>query len=493
MNMSKLSIKNISKQFPGVKALDSVSLNAYAGEAMALMGENGAGKSTLIKILAGIYTRDEGNIFIDGKEADIKTVKDSQKYKIAIIHQELNLIPNLTVAENIFIGREPVKKFNIVDKEKMIKGAGQYLQELGVTISPESLVSELSIAAQQMVEIAKAISENAEIIVMDEPTDALTDKEVETLFKVIRSLKKQNKAIIYISHRIGEIFEICERTTILRDGQLIGEREISNLTEDEVIQMMVGRSLTEQFPYVKVESEEVILEVEELCNEFFENISFQLKKGEVLGIAGLVGSGRTELAKTIYGTHVAKRGNIRMYGKSIDCHKVFSGLEHGIAYVSEDRKKDGLVLSMSVKENMSLSSMKIFRTIFGVNKKKEVEYSEHFKKKMNIKTPNMEQKIKNLSGGNQQKVSIAKCLMTEPDVLILDEPTRGIDVGAKYEIYELINQMKKEEKGIIVISSEMPELLGISDRIIIMHEGRKKGELLRDEFSQEKIMQYILS
>lgn len=491
--MNVLSLKNISKEFPGVKALDDVSLNLYEGEAMALLGENGAGKSTLIKILAGIYKKDSGEILYEGKPIEIRNIQDSQRYNISVIHQELNLIPNLSVAENIFIGREEKRLFGIINKELMNRKATELLYELGISISPKTLVSDLSIASQQMVEIAKALSYDARIIVMDEPTDALTDKEVETLFKVIEKLKRQGKSIIYISHRLVEIFEICERVTVLRDGKLIGEKRIEELTEDTMIQMMVGRALTDQFPYIPPQSSEVILEVDSLSNEFVKDICFRLCKGEILGIAGLVGASRTELAKTIYGIYKTQSGTIRLHGNVLDLKKVGAGLQNSIAYVSEDRKKDGLVLSMNVRENICLSSMEQLNTPLGINRKKEREIAVSYREKMNIKTPNLEQKVKNLSGGNQQKVSISKALMTKPEVLILDEPTRGVDVGAKHEIYHLINELKKEKKGIIVISSEMPELLGISDRIMVMHEGEKKGELMREEFSQEKIMQYILS
>ena len=491
--MNILKLENISKSFPGVKALDNVSLMGYEGEAMALLGENGAGKSTLIKILGGAYKKDEGDIYIDEKKVEISTVHDSQAFGISVIHQELNLIENMTVSENVFIGREPKKALGIIDKDRLKKETSELLKRLGVNIDPDSKVKNLSIASKQMVEIAKALSLDARIIVMDEPTDALTDKEVDKLFEVMKELKKQGKAIIYISHRLKEIFEICEKVTVLRDGKYIGEKPVSEINEETLINMMVGRDIKEQFPYVDVKTEEVLLELKDVSNEFVKNISLSLKKGEILGIAGLVGAGRTELAKTIYGAYPKSSGEIILKGQNIHPKSTKEGLDLGISYISEDRKKDGLVLIMSVKDNITLSSLDKVNTPFGIDKKKENEVAETFKKKMNIKTSSLQNRIKNLSGGNQQKASIAKGLMKDPDVLIMDEPTRGVDVGAKYEIYELMNNLKKEGRGIIMISSEMPEILGVSDRILVMHEGEIKGELSRDYANQESIMKLILS
>lgn len=491
--MSILKLENISKEFPGVKALDMVSLKGYKGEAMALLGENGAGKSTLIKILCGVYKRDEGEIYIDEKKADISNVHDSQELGISVIHQELNLMENMTVAENVFIGREPKKALGIIDRDKLKKDTDEIMKKLGVNINPGARVKNLSIASKQMVEIAKALSLDARIIVMDEPTDALTDKEVEKLFDVMRELKKQGKAIIYISHRLKEIFEICEKVTVLRDGKYIGEKPVSEINEEILINMMVGRDIKEQFPYIDVSSDEVLLELENVNNQFVKDISFNLKKGEILGIAGLVGAGRTELAKTIYGAYPKSEGKIKLKGQEINPKTTKEGLDLGISYVSEDRKKDGLVLIMSVKDNMTISSLDKVNTPFGIDKRKENEIANGYKEKMNIKTSSLQNRIKNLSGGNQQKVSIAKGLMKDPQVLIMDEPTRGVDVGAKYEIYELMNNLKKEGRGIIMISSEMPEILGVSDRILVMHEGEIKGELSRENASQESIMKLILS
>lgn len=492
MGREILRMENISKSFPGVKALDDVSLKAYEGEVMALLGENGAGKSTLMKILSGVYTKDTGKILLDGEEINVLNPRDAAEKGIAIIHQELNLIPNLTVYENIFLGREKVNSYRVLKKDYMIDESKKLLERLRVDIDPTLRVNEISIAKQQMVEIARALSLNASVIVMDEPTDTLTDKEVDSLFDVIRELKTENKAIVYISHRLKEVFEICDRATVLRDGKLIDERMISDLDEDEIIKLMVGRTLDEQFPYLMTQVSENVLEVINLTNKYVKNISFSLKKGEVLGISGLVGAGRSELGKTIFGLYPIDEGEIFLEGKKVEFKSPKEAIENGIMYVSEDRKSEGLVLSMDVKSNITLSSLDKFKRAIGLDKKKEERVTQEYREKIKIKTPSLTQKVKNLSGGNQQKVAIAKSLLTEPKVLILDEPTRGIDVGAKREIYDLLNAIKKEGHCVIMISSEMPEILGMSDRIIVMHEGVIKGELTREEATSEKIMNYII-
>lgn len=492
MGREILRMENISKSFPGVKALDDVSLKAYEGEVMALLGENGAGKSTLMKILSGVYTKDSGRILLNGEEINVLNPRDAAEKGIAIIHQELNLIPNLTVYENIFLGREKVNSYRVLKKDCMIDESKKLLERLRVDIDPTLRVNEISIAKQQMVEIARALSLNASVIVMDEPTDTLTDKEVDSLFDVIRELKTENKAIVYISHRLKEVFEICDRATVLRDGKLIDERMISDLDEDEIIKLMVGRTLDEQFPYLMTQVSENVLEVINLTNKYVKNISFSLKKGEVLGISGLVGAGRSELGKTIFGLYPIDEGEIFLEGKKVEFKSPKEAIENGIMYVSEDRKSEGLVLSMDVKSNITLSSLDKFKRAIGLDKKKEERVTQEYREKIKIKTPSLTQKVKNLSGGNQQKVAIAKSLLTEPKVLILDEPTRGIDVGAKREIYDLLNAIKKEGHCVIMISSEMPEILGMSDRIIVMHEGVIKGELTREEATSEKIMNYII-
>ena len=493
MSRVVLEMRDIVKRFPGVLALNGVSLKVYEGEAMALLGENGAGKSTLMKVLTGVYKRDEGTILYEGREVAYANARQAQDDGIAIIHQELNLIPKMKVYENIFLGREVRKRGGALDKKYMIQKSAELLQEVRVNISPNALISSLSIAQQQMVEIAKALLMDAKVIIMDEPTDALPDEEVESLFNIIRTLKEKKKGIVYISHRLKEIFEICEHATILRDGQFITEKPVSDLDQPSLISMMVGRSLDQQFPYMDMELGDVIFSVKGLSNHLVRDISFDVRSGEVLGVTGLVGAGRTELAQTIYGLHEWKEGEITLRGKPIHPTNPNQAIRHGIYYMTEDRKRNGLVLIMDVRKNISLSSLDKISQFGKVNVRQEKEICADYIQKINVKTPSQSQKVRNLSGGNQQKVVLSKALMTEPDVLILDEPTRGIDVGAKKEIYMLINQLKEHGKAIIMISSEMPEILGMSDRVLILHEGRCKGELTRAEATQEKIMEKILS
>lgn len=488
MQQPILQMKGIIKEFPGVKALDGVNLELYEGKVMGLMGENGAGKSTLMKILSGVYKKNGGEIYYKGNLEDIKDPKDAQEKGIAIIHQELNLIHDLTIGENIFLGREPKGAFGKINWNKLFKDADELLQKLNITTSSKELVGKLSIGQQQMVEIAKALSLNAKIIIMDEPTDALTDKEAESLFNVINELKNEGKSIVYISHRLKEIFQICDYITVLRDGKYVGQENVCNINEDTMIEMMVGRKLTDQFPKQKVNIKDVVLEVKNLNNEYVHDISFNVKSGEIVGIAGLMGAGRTELAKTIYGYFKKDSGEIYIDSKKIENKSCKDGLKNGIAYVSEDRKGDGLILGLSVKENMSISSLNNISSGISISKSKELEVVKDYIQKMNIKTPSENQIIKNLSGGNQQKVAIGKALMTNPKLLILDEPTRGVDVGAKKEIYDLINEFKKEGKSVIMISSEMPEILGMSDRILVLSEGKLSGEFDREEATQEIIL-----
>lgn len=483
-----LKISGIDKSFPGVKALSNACLSVYAGRAMALMGENGAGKSTLMKVLTGIYSKDAGTIEYLGQQVMFKGPKNSQEAGISIIHQELNLVGNLTIAENIFLGREFTTPFGSIDWKKMHAEADKLLARLNVPHSSHQLCSELSIGEQQMVEIAKALSFESKVIIMDEPTDALTDTETEVLFNVIRELKAEKRGIVYISHRIKEIFEICDDVTVLRDGQFIGEVAVAELTEDRLIEMMVGRRLDEQYPHVDVPEGEVRLEVNQLSGSGVHNVSFTLRAGEILGISGLMGAGRTELMKVLYGALPKESGEVRLNGKTIsnDCPQ--DGLNNGIVYISEDRKGDGLILGMSVKENMSLTALDHFSKVGRIRHDSEQLAVDDFILMFNIKTPSRDQQIGLLSGGNQQKVAIAKGLMTRPNVLILDEPTRGVDVGAKKEIYQLINKFKQDSLSIIIVSSEMPEVLGMSDRILVMREGRISGEFSREDATQEKLL-----
>lgn len=484
-----LELKDIDKSFPGVKALSGATLRIYPGRVMALVGENGAGKSTLMKVLTGIYTKDAGEVIYQGESCAFNGPKSSQEAGIGIIHQELNLIPELTIAENIFLGREFTRAFGAIDWKKMYAEADKLLARLNLAYSSHRLVSELSIGDQQMVEIAKVLSFGSKVIIMDEPTDALTDTETESLFSVIRELRDQGCGIVYISHRLKEIFEICDDVTVLRDGQFIGEKPVASLKEDTLIEMMVGRKLEDQYPRINIPQGKTKLNVINLSGEDVHDVSFSLHESEILGISGLMGAGRTELMKIIYGALPKTNGTVELDGKPCQIKKPAEGLEQGIVYISEDRKRDGLVLGMSVKENMSLTALRYFSRGMGVlNHKEEQLTVGDFIKLFNIKTPSMDQTIGFLSGGNQQKVAIARGLMTRPKVLILDEPTRGVDVGAKKEIYQLINKFKQEGLSIILISSEMPEVMGMSDRILVMHEGRISGEFSAHNVTQEMLM-----
>ncbi|AIU90347.1 ribose ABC transporter ATP-binding protein RbsA [Pectobacterium odoriferum] len=484
-----LQLQGITKSFPGVKALSGAALNVYPGKVMALVGENGAGKSTMMKVLTGIYRKDAGSIHFLGQEVDFSGPKASQEAGIGIIHQELNLIPQLTIAENIFLGREFTNRFGRIDWNKMYAEADKLLKRLNLRYDSRRMVGDLSIGDQQMVEIAKVLSFESKVIIMDEPTDALTDTETASLFSVIKELQSQGCGIVYISHRLKEIFEICDDITVFRDGQFIGERPVSDLQEDTLIEMMVGRKLEDQYPRSSKVPGEVRLKVQNLSGPGVEGVSFTVRKGEILGVAGLMGAGRTELMKILYGALPRTGGNVTLDGHDVVTRKPQDGLASGIVYISEDRKRDGLVLGMSVKENMSLTALRYFSHAGGRLKHAEEQLTvADFIRLFNVKTPSMEQPIGLLSGGNQQKVAIARGLMTRPNVLILDEPTRGVDVGAKKEIYQLINQFKEEGLSIILVSSEMPEVLGMSDRIIVMHEGRLSGDFPIEQATQEALM-----
>ncbi|WP_125152821.1 sugar ABC transporter ATP-binding protein [Clostridium rectalis] len=498
MEMKKplLEMNNISKSFPGVKALQNVNLKAYGGEVLALLGENGAGKSTLMKILSGVYRKDEGKIRIDGEEVEICGIKEAEKLGVSIIHQELSLLPNLTIYENIFLGNEEYNGFlRKVNKKSMKEKSEKLLDSIGFSIKADTLVEDLNVGEMQMVEIIKAISKHSKIIIMDEPTTALTDVETVKLFEVIRKLKSEGIAIIYISHRMDEIFQICDKVNVLRDGKYIGDAKVSEVSKDDLISMMVGRKLEEQFPYREEEKGKVLLKVSNLnFKDKVKDVSFEVRSGEILGIAGLMGSGRTETAKTVFGEYKKTSGEICIDGKKVKINSPKDAIKSGIAYLSEDRKKEGLILNMSVANNMSLCNLnKYENSIKKIDKKLETEEVKKFIEKLSVKTPSHKQLIKNLSGGNQQKVIIAKWVMISPKILIIDEPTRGIDVGAKKEIYEVLNELKKMGKAIIMISSDMPEILGISDRILVMSEGKVSGELLRNEATQENIMKYAVN
>lgn len=483
-----LKLDNICKSFPGVRALYNAGLSVYPGKVMALMGENGAGKSTLMKILTGIYSKDSGSIHYQGQEVTFKNPKMSQLAGISIIHQELNIIPNLTIAENIFLGREFTNKFGGIDWKKMTTESEKLLKRLKIKYSPTTPVEQLSLGELQMIEIAKALSFDAKVIIMDEPTDALTDTETDALFNVIRELKQQNCGIVFISHRMQDIFTICDDVTVLRDGELIAERSLKEINEEQLIELMVGRKLSEQYPHIESPIGDTVLEVKNISGCGVHNASFKLHRGEILGISGLMGAGRTELMKLIYGALPKTAGEVFLKQKQLSIHSPQDGLNNGIVYISEDRKGDGLVLGMSIKENMTLTALKQLTKHYSINHKAEKMTVNDFILLFNIKTPSMDQTIGLLSGGNQQKVAIAKGLMTRPDVLILDEPTRGIDVGAKKEIYQLINKFKEEGMSIIIVSSDMPEIIGMSDRVLVMNNGEIRAEYLRNEVTQEKLL-----
>lgn len=490
-----LELKNIYKSFPGVKVLEDVTLQVRPGEVHALMGENGAGKSTLMKILMGIYKADQGSIFLEGKETVIHGPKDAMSKGISMIHQELNTVLDMEVAENVFVGRELLKKgfekLKIVDIARMREETGKYFREMNIDIDPRAKMRTLSVAEMQLVEIVKAISLNSRIIVMDEPTSAITEKEATVLFAQIERLKKQGVAVIYISHKMDEIFRISDTITVLRDGQWIGTKPAKELDNDMLIKMMVGRELTDIYPKDPVEIGDVILEVKNLSRgKKVQDASFSLRKGEVLGIAGLVGAGRSELVETIFGLYPKTGGQIFLHGKEVHIKSAADAIKNKMALITEDRKQTGLNLIVSVKENIASVSIGKLSNHGIVNDKKINEVSEKYIKELKIKTPDGNAIVGNLSGGNQQKVVLAKWLLDEPDIIIFDEPTRGIDIGAKRDIYLLINNLAKEGKAVIVISSEMAEVMGICDRILVMAEGRINGEVQREEFSQEVIMGY---
>jgi ABC-type sugar transport system ATPase subunit len=488
-----ISIEHVSKSFPGVKALDDVTFSIRTGEVHGLVGENGAGKSTLIKILSGIQGADEGGISVDGAPRRFTSVHDAHRSGVATIFQELSIVRELSVAENIFLGREPVRLGGVIDRDVMLRKSAEALAFLDARLDPRTVVGTLSLANQQIVEICKALVLDSKIIIMDEPTSSLTAHEVRQLFQLIAKLKAQGITILYVSHKIEEIFEICDTITVLRDGRHIGTVEKTATTPDEVIRMMVGRSLTTMFPPRQASSGETLLSVSGAGRAGeFQDVSFELHAGEIVGFAGLIGAGRTELARAIFGAVPLETGQIVLAGRP---QKPFShpqrALGQGVAYLSEDRKGEGLILQLSIRENMSLSILKkISRGLFLDAARERAlvgSYAESFK----IKMTGMDQLVESLSGGNQQKVIISKLLATESRIFIFDEPTRGIDVGAKYEIYKIMGDLTAQGRGIVFISSELPEVLGISDRILCMREGRLAGQFARSEATPEAVMRVL--
>lgn len=486
-----LEMENITKSFPGVKVLQGVTLQIQAGEVHALMGENGAGKSTLMKILMGIYTADEGSMKMHGRPMVNKGPKDAMQHGISMIHQELNPVRDMMVFENVFMGREPRTAMRRVDKRRMIAETRRLLADLNIAIDALAYMRDLSVAQCQLIEIVKAISVGAKVIIMDEPTSAITDREVDTLFEQIARLRQQGVAMIYISHKMDEIFRICDRITVLRDGQFIGCDEARNLGQQTLIRMMVGRDITDVFPKADAEIGEVILEAKDIqLGRKVRDVSFQLRRGEVLGIAGLVGAGRSELVETIFGIRHKTGGQIFKNGRELRITHPRHAIRNGIALITEDRKTTGLDLIASVQDNITMASLGRVSRGGLLHKNQEKKAAHKYIQSLRVKAPDEKVLAGNLSGGNQQKVVIAKWLMTEPDVIILDEPTRGIDVGAKRDIYLLIGEFVKQGKAVIMISSEIPEIMGLSDRVLVMAGGRLTGELTREEFSQEQIMTY---
>ena len=488
-----LEMKNICKSFPGVKALQNVDFQLRAGEIHALLGENGAGKSTLIKVLGGIYHPEEGKILIDGREVAITGVNSARDNGISIIHQELVLVPHMTVAENIFLGREALGKFG-VNYTKMSADAQKMLDRFDLGIDSDAQIADLSIAQQQMVEIVKAISFNCRILVMDEPTSSISDREVAALFEIMRSLAAQGVGIIYISHKMSELAEVCDRVTVLRDGCYVGTRDVASTPKDELIAMMVGRELDQYYVRDHVKSDEVVLRCVDIKDgkkgrrARVKGVSFEVHRGEIVGFAGLVGAGRSETMQCVFGLTRAKTGETYIDGKKVDIRTAVDAMKNGIAMVPENRKLQGLYHVQSVRFNSTIEVLEQFMHNLVVNARREEEITQEFIDKMRTKTPSQEQTIANLSGGNQQKVMIGRWLATNPKILILDEPTRGVDVGAKAEIYEIMNNLTKQGVSIIMISSELPEIINMSDRVYVMYEGRITGCIEHEDVSQEAIM-----
>lgn len=488
-----LEMKNIHKRFPGVHALKGVSLQLKSGEVHALLGENGAGKSTLIKVLGGIYEKDEGEIFIDGKPVEIKNVEQARAAGVSIIHQELVLVPYLSVSENIFLGRELRKKSGFVDYQAMTRATREALEEFGLDLAPDAMIADLNIAQQQMVEIVKAVSFNSRIIVMDEPTSSLSDKEVDALFENVRKLTKKGIGVIYISHRMSELQEIADRVTVMRDGEYIATKEVAATTNDELVALMVGRQLENYYTRTFNECREAVLEVQGLTTDKVHDVNFTLRKGEILGFAGLVGAGRSETMQAIFGLDKITSGSVKLYGQELAGKKPEAILAAGISLVPEDRKNEGIFPSMAISFNMTLKVLKEFIRGIRVNTGKEKRIVDKYFRDLSVKAPDAETLIGSLSGGNQQKVVIGSWLASNPKVLILDEPTRGIDVGSKSEIYAIMNELAKSGVSIIMVSSELPEILNMSDRIVVMRGGAISGILDHREATQEKIMQHAVN
>lgn len=485
-----LEVRNVSKQFPGVRALSGVNLALGHGEVLALIGENGAGKSTLMKILAGVQMPDSGDLLIDGNPVRIDSVRTAAENGIALIHQELNLSDNLDVGANIFLGREP-RRLGVIARSTIYDQSLAVLERVGLDVSPNAIVKTLPIGKQQMVEIAKALSINARILIMDEPTSSLSTKETEALFRVVKDLRTKGVSVIYISHRLGEVKELADRVTVLRDGENAGDLTRAEIHHDRMVQMMVGRDISQFYARQSHTPGDVVLEVDGLITPAHPQhaLSFSLRAGEILGVAGLVGAGRTEMLQVLFGVDQAMGGRIKVDGNPVEFKSPRDAMNAGLALVPEDRKQQGLIIEADVRENTSLAGLRRHQRPLGtLNRRQQRQVTDEMIDKLNIKTPSPLQVVRYLSGGNQQKVVLGKWLSLEPKVLLLDEPTRGIDVGAKEEIYQLMEQLAEQGVAILFVSSEMEEILGMSDRTLVMHEGRISGELQRNELSEEAVM-----
>ena len=483
-----LKLDGIVKDFPGTRALDHVQLVVEYGQVHAVIGENGAGKSTLMNIIAGVFPQTEGTITFEGETVQFAHTIDAQKRGIAIVHQEINLCPHVSVAENIFLGRAP-KKGGMVDYKKMEAESADLLKSMNSTIDPRKKVQDLSIAEQQIVEIVKALSMNCKLLILDEPTSSLTEVETAELFKTIRHLKSQGISILYISHRLSEIMDICDHVTVFRDGQYIGTDSITNITTDDLVSMMVGRKLESIYPEkAKKISEDVILEAENYSGDMFQNVSFQLRRGEILGFSGLVGAGRSEMARALCGIDRKTDGSLTFKGEALKIRNYRESIDRGIVYITENRKEDGLFLDYNIRQNITATCLDQLKNGFALSRAKEDSLAQVYVEKIKIKVFSLEQLCSALSGGNQQKVLFAKWLTVDPKVLIIDEPTRGIDVGVRLEIYRILRQLCEDGVGVIVISSDLPEVLGICDRVVVMAEGRVTGELSADEMTEEAVM-----
>lgn len=491
-----LEMNDIVKEFPGVRALKGVHLDVRPGEVHALMGENGAGKSTLMKCLIGIHPQTSGQIIYDGKDVGkIHSTKEALHMGISMVHQELSPVEHRSVMENLWLGREPKNALGLVDHKKMYEMSLELLNEVGLDENPKRLMRELTVAKMQMIEIAKAISYDCKLLILDEPTSALTNREVDRLFEIVEQLRDKGVGIVYITHKMEELYRIANRITVYRDGEYIGTENVEDITMEKVVNMMVGRDVHDMYPKVPCEIGDVKLEVRNLTHPgLFENVSFEVKKGEILGMAGLVGAGRTEVAETVFGLRSHTEGEILIDGKPVKINSPKQAIKQKIALLSEDRRGNGILSVQSIKDNIATANLEAFKTKIGLLSMKNLDkVAQEYVDKLGIKTPNLTQKIENLSGGNQQKVLVARWLFTDPEILFVDEPTRGIDVGAKAEIYKILTQLAGEGKAIVMISSELPEIIGMCDRVVVMHEGRVTGVLEGNEMTQDIIMRHAIA